>query len=78
MEIRVLAHTKSRKPRILEREPGVFDVYVKELPEGGKANEAIAKALAAYLGIPKSSVELLRGAASKTKLFYAPLHKNRK
>ncbi|MBM4406459.1 MAG: DUF167 domain-containing protein [Chloroflexi bacterium] len=43
-------------------------VRVTAPPEGGKANEAIIETLAEALGIAKSSVTLVRGAASRQKV----------
>ena len=45
-----------------------FLVCVKEKPQDGKANQAVIKALAEYLNVPKSAVILLKGHASRTKL----------
>ncbi len=69
MTIRVMAHTKSKKPRILEREPGVFDIYVAEAAVDGKANEAITKFLAKHLGLSPSMLKIVSGRKSKAKLF---------
>lgn len=69
MQIIVHAHPKSKKPRILEREPGVFDIYVAEAATDGKANEAITKELAGYLGVAPSLLTLKRGHTSKVKYF---------
>ncbi|MBI3274067.1 MAG: DUF167 domain-containing protein, partial [Candidatus Colwellbacteria bacterium] len=46
-----------------------FAVRVKEPPRGGKANEAVAKALAERFGVAPSSVRLLSGFSSKHKIF---------
>lgn len=35
----------------------------------GKANEAVIKALAEYFGIAKSNIALIKGQASKHKIF---------
>ncbi len=69
MEITVHAHPKSKKPRILQKGPGVFDIYVTEIASDGKANTAITKALANHLGVAKSHLSIKRGAASKIKVF---------
>ncbi len=52
-----------------ENECTLYKVEVKEPPIGGKANEAIIKALAKYFKIPPSSVRLVRGQSSKHKFF---------
>ena len=44
-------------------------VYVTQIPEKGKANEAIRKLLAKSLGLRSSQVELLHGETSSQKKF---------
>ena len=46
-----------------------FIVAVKEPPLEGKANQAIARALANYFNLPRSRVTLVSGFASKNKTF---------
>ena len=41
---------------------------VTAAPESGKANEAVRDLLAAALGIPRSSTEIVSGAASRDKV----------
>lgn len=48
---------------------GEIRVYVTTVPEGGKATRDVIKLLARALGVPKSRLELLRGAVSRDKLF---------
>lgn len=59
---------RAAKNRIVE-EHGVLRVYVTAVPEGGKANEAVRKLLAKHIGVPKSSLALVRGAKSRDKAF---------
>jgi uncharacterized protein YggU (UPF0235/DUF167 family) len=42
---------------------------VKEPPVGGKANDAVIKALAEYFEVSKSQVVLAKGGSSKNKIF---------
>lgn len=52
-------------------EPQVDDsvvVYIREIAEGGKANDALIKLLAAHFGVSKSRVEIIRGHTSRHKL----------
>jgi len=44
-------------------------VYVTKVPEGGKANAAVQKLLAKALGVPKSRLEIVRGASGRDKQF---------
>ncbi len=47
----------------------VYKVSVKEPPIDGRANRAVAKALAEYFGVSVSQVELRSGQNSKQKIF---------
>lgn len=40
---------------------------VRAVPEDGKANAAVAKLVAEWLGVPKSSVEVTAGSKSRVK-----------
>ena len=69
MRITVLVKA-GRKERKIERlTDNSFSVWVKEKPQGGKANHAVREALAEYLNIPKSRVTLVSGETSRTKIF---------
>lgn len=48
---------------------GQWRISVTAAPEDGKANAAVAEALAHALGVAKTRLTLLRGAASRDKLF---------
>lgn len=69
MDIPVIAHVNSKHPRIEEDMTHVYHVYVSEPPLEGKANEAIAKALAKYLNVKRSHLYLVRGEHDKNKVF---------
>ena len=43
-------------------------VRVRAAPEAGQANQAVIDLLAATLGVPRSSIELVKGAKSRDKL----------
>jgi len=53
----------------VEEKDGGLIVFVKAEAKEGKANEAVAKALAKHFGVAPSRVRLISGARSKTKLF---------
>ena len=56
-------------PLVEAAEDGSLTVYVRERAIEGKATEAVTKALAAHLGVPKSRLELVSGATSRVKRF---------
>ena len=49
-------------------------VRVTAAPEAGQANQAVIDLLAGALGVPRSSVELVRGAKSRDKLVSVRRH----
>lgn len=69
MRVFVIAKTNARVESVEEKDPTHFVVAVRALPIEGKANDAIVKVLAKYLGIPKSALVLRSGAIGKNKVF---------
>lgn len=49
--------------------PPVLHARVTAPPDAGRANAAVAELLAQALGVPKTRIELLRGARGRDKLF---------
>ena len=46
---------------------GVLHVRVTAAPDDGKANAAVCKVVAAALGVPRTSVSVVRGQTARTK-----------
>jgi uncharacterized protein YggU (UPF0235/DUF167 family) len=69
MRITVLVKAGRKESGIKKLSDNSFSVWVKEKPQGGKANHAVREAIAEYFSIPKSRVTLISGETSKTKLF---------
>ena len=60
----------SRKGPLVEIGPtGELTIYVREPAVGGRANEAVARLLAAHLQLPRSRIELVSGVTSRHKRF---------
>ncbi len=69
MRISVKVKANTSRERIEKIDDGGFIVWIREKPVEGRANEAVAKALAEYFGIAKSNVVLIKGQTSKQKIF---------
>ena len=69
MNFFVKARPNSKAESIEKADDTHFTVAVKEPPLKGRANAAIAKALADYFGIAPSRVFLVSGFSSKQKVF---------
>ncbi|MEO3760621.1 DUF167 domain-containing protein [Mycobacterium sp. B14F4] len=59
----------SKGPLVETDSAGALTVYVRERAIEGKATEAVAKLLAAHLGVPTGRVQLVSGAKSRVKRF---------
>jgi len=57
------------KRNAIREENDFLKVYVTQIPEKGKANEAIRKQIAKFLNLRTSQVELLHGETSSQKKF---------
>ncbi|MGH7856770.1 MAG: DUF167 domain-containing protein, partial [Candidatus Binatia bacterium] len=64
---------KSSRDRIAGWVGGALKVCVTAPPERGKANAAVAAALADALGVPPGAIRLVSGAASPRKVFEVDL-----
>jgi uncharacterized protein YggU (UPF0235/DUF167 family) len=67
-EFAVHVTPRARRNAVEWRE-GVFHIQTTTAPEDGRATAAVAEALAHGLGVAKSRLVLLRGAASRDKVF---------
>jgi len=64
------------KVKLRAKEEGVekinenhFEIYVKEPPIRGKANEAVVRSFAKYLGVAPSEIKIVSGRKSRNKTF---------
>ena len=68
MRISVKTHPKSKKIEVLEKDTSHYEVWVREAPDKGKANEAVIKALSDRLGVPRSRITISSGHTSRNKI----------
>lgn len=54
---------------VIKKSEGSFEVYVKEKPIRGLANEAVMRALSIYLNIPRVKIRLIKGFKERNKIF---------
>jgi uncharacterized protein YggU (UPF0235/DUF167 family) len=68
--IRVTPKASSNRIKIETGDDGqpVIRVYVTCVPEDGKANKAVLDLLAKELGVPKTSLTVLRGNTGREKI----------
>jgi uncharacterized protein (TIGR00251 family) len=64
----VFAKPRASKSKIVGVREGALEVALAAPPVDGAANAELVKFLARVLGVSKSSVELVRGESSRTKL----------
>lgn len=67
--LRVKARAGGSRNAVTGVDAGALRVSVTQIPEGGKANRAIAELLARYFGCAKGRVQLVAGEKSSQKKF---------
>jgi uncharacterized protein (TIGR00251 family) len=67
MKIRVTVKPNS-KTEELTHEGDAFTIRVREPAREGKANKAVVRLLARYLGVPQSRVRIVSGLTCKNKV----------
>jgi len=65
----VRAQPGARRNVVVGEQAGALKVAVTAPPDKGRANEAIIEVLAESLGLKRSQIELVSGAASRQKQF---------
>jgi uncharacterized protein len=65
----VQAQPRARKNTLAGWHAGRLKVSVTQVPEKGKANQALLKVLVKALGLKRSQIELVSGETSAQKLF---------
>ena len=68
MNINIRVYPKSRRDSVELSPSGDLRVRVIAPPDKGKANDAVVKIIAARLGVPKSTVRVVRGLSSRSKV----------
>jgi len=68
LRIRVRVKPRASKSRILDVRDGMLQVALAASPVDGEANVELIRALAAHFGCGKSAIEMVTGAASRSKL----------
>ncbi|MDO8527675.1 MAG: DUF167 domain-containing protein [Deltaproteobacteria bacterium] len=67
MKISITVKPNAKNPGVEKRPDGSYKVSVKSPPTEGKANAEVIKVLAEYFRVPKSDIEIVRGASGKKK-----------
>lgn len=75
LRVRVKVTPRARRDRVEGLAPDAdgevaLKVAVTAPPEGGRANAAVVRLLAAEWGVPKSTIEVVLGAADRRKLLH--------
>lgn len=68
MRVSVHVTPKAGRDEIVGWRNDALWVRVRSAPEGGRANVAVCRLIAAVVGVPRSAVQIAGGAGSRTKL----------
>lgn len=68
MKISVRVTPGAKIEKVEQKDAGSFDVWVKEPPVAGRANEALLELLAKHFSVPRTAVRILSGRGSRKKV----------
>jgi uncharacterized protein (TIGR00251 family) len=68
LRIRVKVRPQAKREEVKKSAEGAFLVSVHAPAREGKANRALIEILADYFSVPKSSIRIIQGETSRTKL----------
>ena len=68
MKVFVKVKIKAPQEYVKKVDQTHLEVAVQAAPERGKANEAVLKLIAEYLGVPAYDVRIVSGASSRQKV----------
>ncbi len=66
MKIAVKVHPGARQERVQKGE--VWEVWVREKPEKGRANRRVMELVAEELGVSRRKVRIIKGKTSRSKI----------
>ena len=68
MKFFIQVKPKSSTARVEQKNEKELTVWVREVPEDGKANDAVVRAIAEYFDVAPSRVKIARGASGRKKV----------
>lgn len=66
IKAKVFAGAKTNE--ITKEDDDLLKIKIKSNPEKGKANQAVIKLVAGYLGIPQNKIKIVRGLKQRNKV----------
>ena len=68
MKYTITVKANSSQEKIVRLSPNELTVYLRAKPHDGEANAALIKLLAKYFSVSKTSIKIIRGQKSHTKI----------
>ena len=66
-DLAIRVQPRAKRTEVVGERDGAIVIRVSAPPVDGKANEAVTRLIAERLGVPRSSVQVVRGHASRDK-----------
>jgi len=68
VQITIRVIPRARRNAVDVQPDGSYRVYTTAAPADGDANAAVIKMLAKHLGVPKSTIKIIRGQTARDKV----------
>ncbi|MCD6115059.1 DUF167 domain-containing protein [bacterium] len=68
MLIKIKVFPKAKKEKVLQIDKDKLNVWVKEAPKEGRANERVIELIADFLKIPQNKIQIIKGRRTPNKI----------
>lgn len=68
MQITIRVIPRARRNAVEVQPDGTYRIYTTAAPADGDANAAVIKMLAKHIGVPKTSMKIIRGQTARDKV----------
>lgn len=69
MLIKVKTYPSAGKKEVIKKDKNSFEIWIKEKPIQGQANQSLATILSECLNIPRKNIRLIKGFKQRNKTF---------
>ena len=74
LRVKVITNAREESVRKSIENPGFLEVRLTKAPIKGEANKELLEVLSNFLGVPKSYIDIVKGARSKYKIINVKLY----
>lgn len=68
MKYKVTVKPSTSQEKVVKTSDNEYIIYLRAKPHDGEANDALIKLLSKYFDVPKTTINIIQGSKSRTKI----------